>query len=190
MVIHDGYKVGEYWERITNYQQRAICAHCRVTESMDHILTECMCPGQGLIWKLVKELWEKMSLPWIEPHLGIILSCGLTNLKGADRKRKSCESRLYRILVSESAHLIWKLRLERIIGGKPPHSEREITRRWRKCVENRIAIDCMMMSKKYGKRTLTKRLGKGTWTKVVIDADILSEPFIGGTGVLAGRGVG
>ncbi|KAJ3709535.1 hypothetical protein C8R42DRAFT_598484 [Lentinula raphanica] len=49
MTYHDAYKVGNYWEQIPGYEQRANCQYCRVPETMEHILLECSCPGQQLI---------------------------------------------------------------------------------------------------------------------------------------------
>ncbi|KAJ3712432.1 hypothetical protein C8R42DRAFT_686871 [Lentinula raphanica] len=40
------------------------------------------------------------------------------------------DSRLFRILVSESAYLIWKIRCEQVIQGKEV-SEAEAQRRWK-----------------------------------------------------------
>lgn len=46
MLIHDGYKVGRYWDNIPNNQPRGWCANCQAHESMEHILTRCEEPGQ------------------------------------------------------------------------------------------------------------------------------------------------
>ncbi|KAJ4463450.1 hypothetical protein C8R41DRAFT_898810 [Lentinula lateritia] len=120
MVYHNAYKNGEYWDTIPGYEIRANCSECR-----------CNCPGQDLIWRLGQELWKNKRSAWVKPHFGIILGCGLANFKNDDNKPLSGDSRLYRILISESTYLIWKLRCER----------NEIIRRWRKTLENRIQLD-------------------------------------------------
>ncbi|KAJ3885656.1 hypothetical protein GG344DRAFT_58859 [Lentinula edodes] len=133
MVYHNAYKNGEYWDTIPDYEICANCSECRVTDSLEHILTECNCPVQDLIWRLGQELWENKRSAWVKPHFGIILGWGLANFKNDDNKPLSGDSRLYTILISESAYLIWKLRCERVIGGKAPPTENEIIRR---CVKS------------------------------------------------------
>ncbi|KAJ3762358.1 hypothetical protein EV360DRAFT_4963, partial [Lentinula raphanica] len=59
MAMHDAYKVGTYWDQIPGYEQRANCQHCRVPETLEHILLECECPGQNEIWEAAGELWRK-----------------------------------------------------------------------------------------------------------------------------------
>ncbi|KAI0726612.1 hypothetical protein BC629DRAFT_1486236 [Irpex lacteus] len=63
-------------------------------------------------------------------------------------------SRLFRILVSESAHLIWKLRCERVMdrGDDPSnwHSREEIKRRWAKAIDSRLALDQTLTDKVFG----------------------------------------
>lgn len=135
MTTHEAYKVGTYWDHIPDFERRGICNTCRTTESMEHILLECSCSGQKEVWEMAKKLWEKQKTKWVTPSLGTILACGTTNLKGTNGKPKPGESRLYRILISESAYLIWKLRNERVINEKDPPSKKEIktdgTKHWK-----------------------------------------------------------
>jgi hypothetical protein len=65
----------------------------------------------------MNELWLKRHDEPFEPSLGNILGCGLPNFT-KDNKPLTGKNRLYKILVSESAFLIWKLRCERTIGNK------------------------------------------------------------------------
>jgi hypothetical protein len=41
MLIHDGYKVGRHWEKIERHEEKANCNRCGITESMQHMLTQC-----------------------------------------------------------------------------------------------------------------------------------------------------
>ncbi|KAJ6586233.1 hypothetical protein B0H10DRAFT_1961825 [Mycena sp. CBHHK59/15] len=78
---------------------------------------------------------------------------------------------LFRIIVSESAHLIWKLRNERVIQEKNPASKQEIQNKWCKAINNRLAIDCMLTNEaKHG--------------KVLKDEDTLPAEWRQKTGVL------
>ncbi|KAJ3871990.1 hypothetical protein F5051DRAFT_304189, partial [Lentinula edodes] len=80
MVYHNAYKNGEYWDTIPGYEMCANCSECRVTDSLEHILTECNCPGQDLIWRLGQELWKNKRSAWVKPNFGIILGYGLANV--------------------------------------------------------------------------------------------------------------
>ncbi|KAJ3870405.1 hypothetical protein F5051DRAFT_341891, partial [Lentinula edodes] len=110
--------------------------------------------------------------------------------KNDDNKPLSGDSRLYRILISESAYLIWKLRCERVIGGKAPLTEKEIIRRWRKTLENRIQLDQILSTRKFNGKPLSKKTVENTWKEVVTDQDIFSQTCMVGAGVLVGKHVG
>ncbi|KIK67644.1 hypothetical protein GYMLUDRAFT_155378 [Collybiopsis luxurians FD-317 M1] len=186
MTAHNGYKVGEYWENIPECQHRAICRKCGITETMEHILTECEEPGRKEIWSLCKELWTNKKSDWIEPTLGSILSCGLTTFRDRKKKTLKGDARLFRIVVSESAHLIWKLRCERVIGEKDQFTPQEVERRWKKTIESRLELDCLLTSPKFRERGFTKGTIEKTWREVLIDKDNLPEDWYGGAGVLVG----
>ncbi|KAJ7351636.1 hypothetical protein DFH08DRAFT_694381 [Mycena albidolilacea] len=119
--MHQAYKAGEYWRNIPNFEHRAICQHCQVDDNLDHILTECEAPGREILWNLAKRLWEMKGYQWPEISLGRVLACGFTEVEDANGKRDRGADRLYRILVSETAHLIWKLCCTRVIerGSDP-----------------------------------------------------------------------
>ncbi|KAJ3714177.1 hypothetical protein C8R42DRAFT_591672 [Lentinula raphanica] len=186
MLYHDAYKVGDYWEQIPGFEHRANCQHCRVPETMEHILLECTCPGQQVIWDLAKQTWSHQKSQWVTPSLGTILACGAINLRTPDDKRAPGDSRLFRIIVSESAHLIWKLQNERVINGTDPISVERITKRWRTAIEGRYKLDCTLTSNRFGKRQLAKKTVNTTWQHVVRVSDDPSQKPWGGTGVLVG----
>lgn len=169
MVIHNAYKVGDFWENIPNFEHRGRCSTCQVPETLEHILFECSCPGQKEIWELAQKAWEKRSTEWIEPTFGIMMSCGTTNLRDTDGKTLPGESRLYRILISESAYLIWKMRNKRVINGETPPSHREIENRWRRTLESRYQLDTLLTSSKFGRRKLSKGVVRSTWAHIVRD---------------------
>lgn len=143
MTLHEAYKVGAYWDHIPDFEQRGICNTCGTTESMEHILLECSCSGQKEIWELAEKLWEKQGTEWVALSFGTILACGTTNLKNTEGKPQPGESRLYRILVSESTH-------ERVIKEKDPPSKKEIQNRWHQTLETRHQIDYLLTSSKFG----------------------------------------
>ncbi|KAK6971868.1 hypothetical protein R3P38DRAFT_2475830, partial [Favolaschia claudopus] len=106
------------------------------------------------------------------PSLGEIMTCGITE------RENSGESRLLRIVISESAYLIWKLRNERVIGAKGNASDREIKNRWLNTINNRLSIDCLLTNiKKYGSKSIRKSIVLKTWEKVLMNEDRLPRDW-------------
>jgi ribonuclease HI len=183
MSIHGGYKIGEHWKHIEDFEDWGICKECEITESMDHVLTQCDAPGQALIWELASKLWKKKAGEEMHPTFGEIMACG------AIKKGDAGTTRLYRILLSESAYLIWKLRNERVIGERNGASPQEITNRWTKCINVRLELDCLLTNaNKWGKKSLKKSLVLATWRKTLQDEDRHPDDWIGMAGVLVGVG--
>lgn len=153
---------------------------------MEHTLLECDAPGQAMIWQLSGNLWKDKKSKWIAPDFGTILSCGLIKITDTKGKYRKEDSRLYRIIVSESAHLIWKMRCDRVINGKNNFSEHEIESRWRRTIQNRLELDCLLASNKFSKGQLSQRTLEKTWFEVLADKDSLPECWYGEDGVLVG----
>ena len=75
-------------------------------------------------------------------------------------------NRLYRILISESAHLIWKLRCQRVSEDKPENEwpkETEIHNRWLATINARLTLDRATTNYKYGKKALKQKTVLDTW---------------------------
>jgi len=134
MIIHDAYWTGTHWLRGSmspELQERAFCTLCGKVDDFRHILTECESPGQNTIWNLASEVWglKNSTTPWTFLSLGDILGCGLARAKNAG------ENRLWKILIAESAYLIWVLRCERVIANEGnPFTETEVQNRWVKMI--------------------------------------------------------
>ncbi|KAJ7495802.1 hypothetical protein B0H11DRAFT_1716579, partial [Mycena galericulata] len=76
--------------------------------------------------------------------------------------------RLHKIIITESAHLIWRTRNERVLQQTGSAPLAKIRNRWLKVINNRLAIDCAMTNEfKYGKKALKLSLVKGTWKKTL-----------------------
>ena len=124
--VQGTYKIGTYWSNIDGYQERAICPSCDETEDMGHILLKCRAGVREKAWELANSIWTKRSQTEIPTTLGNILGCGLATFESEGKPDRG-KGRLYRILVSETAYLIWKLRNERRIrdeDGPPPIRKR------------------------------------------------------------------
>ncbi|KAJ7138537.1 hypothetical protein C8R43DRAFT_1089353 [Mycena crocata] len=184
MLIHDGYKVGHHWDKIPGHEEKAKCQVCDETETMKHILTGCRAPGQERIWEKASELWKlKTGEDLPKPVMGQIMACA------AIKKQDAGTTRLFRIIVSESAHLIWRLRCERVIQEKNAASNNEIHNRWLRGINNRLRIDCALTNEmKYGKKSLRNDVVLNTWSKVLKEEDKLPQDWTRETGVLVGIG--
>lgn len=183
MLIHDGYKVGSHWEHIAGFEDRADCPTCGVSETTEHILTKCDAPGESQIWELASELWTKKTGEELKPAMGEIMACG------AMHKSDQGTTRLYRILVAESAYLIWCLRNERVIQEQGAASIQEIKNRWCKIVNDRLLFDCLLTNKdRYGRKALEKSLVLSTWRKTLKNEDRLLGDWTKETGVSVGVG--
>jgi ribonuclease HI len=183
MTLHNGYKVGDHWKKIEGFEDRENCKKCGILETMEHILTKCDAPGQSQIWDLVSGVWMMKTGKEMRPSFGEIMACG------AIKKEDAGESRLYRILISESAYLIWKLRNEQVIQEREGATDREIYNRWRKTINNRLELDCLLTdTRKWGKKSLNKSLVLMTWKGTLMNEDRHPEDFTGVTGVLVGVG--
>ena len=105
------------------------------------------------------------------------------------QRRDAGTTHLFRILISESAHLIWRIRNERVIQGKPEASPQEVHFRWLKAINNRLKIDCVLTNGvKYGKKAIDKSLVLRTWKKTLKNEEILPKDWTRETGVLVGVG--
>ncbi|KAH9919254.1 uncharacterized protein B0H18DRAFT_1086704 [Fomitopsis serialis] len=186
MATHDAYMVGSNWLR-TGYSDemkaRHECQTCGVEESMEHILTECEAPGQTEIWNLAEQLWRKKRDEWNNPLLGGILGCAGAMFKTEKGAQIKGTARLHRIIISESAHLIWKLRNERIIrfdNGRQ-HTQAEIRNKWTHAMNDRLAMDCHLTNKKkYGKKAIKPKLVEETWSGVLKNENQLPHDWTKG----------
>lgn len=171
--MHSAYKCGKYWRNIPTCEERGLCQVCdRAEESMEHILTECQATGQAEIWRLAEELWALQGLPWTTPRFGTILGCGLAAYQSEDRNYKlTGANRLYAILISESAHLIWRLRCkwkisEEAAPEKIPRNE-VIKEMWLR-TNRRLQLEMLQTDKaQYGRKALKFTLVEKTWWGVL-----------------------
>ncbi|KAH9857508.1 RnaseH-domain-containing protein [Lenzites betulinus] len=165
--MHNAYRVGEYWSNIPDYEHRAECCVCKVPETMEHILSECSAPGQELLWDMA------MSI-----------------LRDGGDARERGRKRLTRIVLSETAHLIWKARCERVIEGGNNASRRPpaeaLQARWLKTMNERLNLDICCSSKKWKDKRISKEVVLNTWRGTLLDEGSLPDDWTGTAGVLVG----
>ncbi|KAF7293572.1 hypothetical protein MIND_01136000 [Mycena indigotica] len=121
-------------------------------------------------------MWQKKTGQIVRPTYGEILACGALKKYNANGKVNKALTRLYRILVAESAYLIWQLRLEHRIkrDGLDPASEQEIHNRWYKQIDLRLELDRQLTNRsKWRKKALPPALVINTWRGVLAKEDTL-----------------
>ena len=199
--MHGTYKIGDYWSHIPGYETRGQCSRCNTTENMEHILTSCTTEPVNIIWTLAKETWPHEPELWPEISIGTILGCGnLTNPEDdeqdegeedqEDRQKKDNKKgmdRLRQILISESAHLIWVLRCDRVINDKT-HTSEEIKSKWLRAINARLTDDKIIATKvRRGK--ISAELVTSTWQKALQKSSNIPRDWIEDREVLVGRRV-
>jgi hypothetical protein len=189
MMAQDAYMVGTSWLRPSyppELQEQSECQICFQTESMEHILVECTTTGQSEVWYSADTLWLKKYNSTVKPSFGNILGSPAVLFKSEDGAPDQGKSRLYRIVISESAHLIWKLRCERVIQneGHLP-STREVKPRWIDAINARINLDRKMTNPRYGK-TIKEDLVIQTWSGIIKNEGELPENWAIKAGGLVG----
>ena len=186
----NAYKIGEHWAPIEGFEQRGICPICEVQEDMDHILTACEARPRETAWRLANELWGKRNSEPLPTRLGDIIGYGLAEFTKNGKPDKG-KNRLYRIIVSETAYLIWKMRNERRIrdGDSPENgsTESETFNRWTHALNKRLTIDCALTNdRRFGKHSINKRLVKRTWEGCLKNEESLPPNWYQLKGVLVG----
>ncbi|KAJ7258285.1 hypothetical protein C8J57DRAFT_1073772 [Mycena rebaudengoi] len=118
----------------------------------------------------------------------MILGCGLARFDGEGPPTPVAD-RLYKILITESAFLIWKLRNDCVISNEGvPVSKPAVHNRWLQIINERLSIDRNLTSElKHGKQySLSIPLVLETWKGTLKDEGVLPENWIRGPEVLVG----
>ena len=189
--MHDAFKIGKFWRNIPNYEQRGTCSKCNVEESMEHILTECCAPEREQIWSLAHELWSKRSQSPIPSNYGALLGCCLANFRKPNGEPDKGLNWLFRILISESMYMIWKIRCERTISWNndptKSHSTLEIHNKWLQAINARLKMDSVQTNNKiFKKKTIDPKIVLLTWEQCLKDNLHQTRNWCGKTGVLVG----
>ena len=115
-------------------------------------------------WPHKEDLWPRINI-------GNILRCGSLEIKAAPSetttqpgktlKQNKGPTRLLKILISETAHLIWALRCDRVIRGNE-HSMRDIEKHWTTAMNSRLTEDKITTTKYIQKKAYTLLI-ENTW---------------------------
>ena len=167
---HGIYRLGRSWNHIPGYENRAECPICNKYDTLGHIISECDATERGTVWSSANELWKRRYNEDIPTSEGATLGGGLANFRREDGKLDSAKNRLYKILVTESAHLIWVLRCERRIANEDNpndhHTTAEVEKRWYNRINERMQLDCLLTNEYlYGQKALKTKKVYHTWAK-------------------------
>ncbi|KZV82330.1 hypothetical protein EXIGLDRAFT_627168, partial [Exidia glandulosa HHB12029] len=166
--IHGGHKIGDYFTGMpAPWCEYAKCPLCDTTEDLQHILFDCESRERTTIWRLASEFTSDRLSQWPNLDVGSILGSPLLKFTTNDNKAEGL-TRLMRIVIVESAFLIWKIRCERRIEHEDdtdaaPSGE-EITGRWYATINARVAHDRHLTNKRrYKRKALNEDLVLETW---------------------------
>ncbi|OSC96467.1 hypothetical protein PYCCODRAFT_1379163 [Trametes coccinea BRFM310] len=193
MVIHDGYMVGERWLRPNmsdELKERAICKACGQTETMQHILFCCNACGRETIWALLRECWGATGLAGYDPDWGNIMgaACAIIRPNGPNSGRSAAAENRWAVLAIESAHLIWKLRCERVIANDGAEfTERAVANRWYATLARRLDLERKVVALTPGKKRAKLKIKvDAVWRPLIGDLTDQSADWVTDSGVLVG----
>jgi hypothetical protein len=141
-----------------------------------------------LIWTLTEQLWSQNYSDWPKLNWGLILGCNLVKFKSAKGVVLPHKGRLFAILVSVAWHLIWNLRIDRVLRNPDlVVTLSNIHNHWVKMVNMALNRDRLLTSKiKFGALAFKKQLVLNTWSGLLLDEDSLPEDWTNEEGVLVG----
>ncbi|KAH9831184.1 uncharacterized protein C8Q71DRAFT_799082 [Rhodofomes roseus] len=188
--MHGALRCGEYWLKFKGYEHRAQCSFCDEEESLEHILLRCPATGQNEVWEVLAPLWKKKGLTWARPSMDDLHSLGLTCWRDNKGRARTGATRLWRIMISEATHLIWKLRCERVIGHADQegwdHDDSAVRNRIANVLHNRLRHDLEATKTKYNELSLSDETVLATWHGLIQDDPALPWNWTKCSGFLVG----
>ena len=190
--MHGIYRLGNFWNHIPGCESRATCPLCNSPDTFEHIVVDCVSTEKKVVWEQANRLWTQRYDENLPLSVGAVLGGALANFKKEDGKPDSAKNRLYRILMTESTHLIWVLRCERRIANKNDpqycHTEEAVANRWYRKINERMQIDCLLTNKYlYESKALKTEKVFNTWANCSTNKDDLHREWCKNPGFLVGK---
>ncbi|KAJ7691369.1 hypothetical protein B0H17DRAFT_1159835 [Mycena rosella] len=152
--IHNTFRVSDFWAHIDTLELNGRCHFCEAPETLEHITLELP------------------NLSW-----GLILGCNLARFESNKGILIREKGRLFAIIESPAWHLIWKLRVNRVISSPGMAlNEENIHKLWLKTMNAALTRD----------RILTNKTWFGPLSGLLMDEDSLPDDWIHEKGVLVG----
>ncbi|KAI0754830.1 hypothetical protein C8Q80DRAFT_1095068 [Daedaleopsis nitida] len=186
--LHGALRIGKFWTNLNGYEDRAMCHWCEEEESLEHILVHCAAPGQREVWRLVAAAAAKKGLPALPVSFGTVLGSPMITLQFKEGRDTPIADAFYRSVVPMSAHLIWKLRCERVIDMGDDRWRTQgsevVCRKWWSALERRSVLE-VGAARRGGTKSKLARV-QAVWHGI-----LESRPPLGqsATGFLVGRPV-
>ena len=84
---------------------------------MDHILFSCTIEGREQIWEMAEKLYElpmkeSNSLSWTVPSKALLRGLSSLKLRNTNGKYNKQATERYKLIVSETAWLLWKCKMK------------------------------------------------------------------------------
>ncbi|KAJ7506311.1 hypothetical protein B0H11DRAFT_1707133 [Mycena galericulata] len=145
--------------------------------------------------------WSRLPFSWCHSRLDVLLCLLGDNSietlfgrsfpfsKWGNGSKRLRASRLYRIIISESLYMIWKIRCDCVIGkGGQSLSNSEIHNKWLHAINERLKFDCILTNhSRYGKNVSIKPiLVLQTWSSTLKNEEDLPENWLKEPKVLVG----
>ncbi|KAF9459933.1 hypothetical protein BDZ94DRAFT_1267234 [Collybia nuda] len=132
----------------------------------------------------------KKEPKWPEISYRIILACNTADFKTRGKPQPG-KNRLYAIIISETAHLIWKIRCEKVFQNdnlqNTSHTKRELENKWIQCINTHLKLDKLQTNhSKFGKKAIKETLVLDTWEGILKDEENLPKDWIWQSSVLVG----
>ncbi len=127
---------------------------------------------------MVGQIWNRRFKDWDAPPYGEILGCASARLKGHNNKHNKGKIRLYQILISEAAYLIWTLRCTRVIKQNDESDKLTKKQKIINQLRKKLKMDCICIhtnESKFGRKTLRQKIVKKTWSGTLEDEDHLPQ---------------
>ncbi|KZV92804.1 hypothetical protein EXIGLDRAFT_613889 [Exidia glandulosa HHB12029] len=191
--IHSGHKIGNYFTGMpAPWCEYAICPMCNTTEDLQHILFDCTSNEATNVWNLASDFMANRTDQWPPLDVGSVLGGPLLQFSNDGGQQRGL-TRVMRIVITESAFLIWKIRCERRIehedDADAAPSVEEITGRWYAMINSRVAHDRHLTNKRrYRRKALDENLVLDTWDGLLELPENVPANWIRHPGVLVGRG--
>ena len=183
--IHEAHKCGPYWDKIAGYEDRSLCSQCGASDTIDHILFQCPQSAGLLIWPRVKALCQLKNIPWpTNFDLYTILASPFAVFRNPANLPRRGANRLFQIMVTEAAFLIWKLRCRRILDRAEHEPEKilteaEVLRTFSTVLNNRLYDDRTMTNRqKYRSKAIPYALVLETWSGILHKESDLPHDWI------------
>ena len=187
MIAHDAYRTGTHWLHFgPEYESRAYCAvpDCgNDTNDLNHILTQCSSQVNEIIWQLsAEQLWQRSDPPfaWSKPNTGMIVACAQMSPPNKINKNKKYlgKYRLYRIIMIETAYLVWRIKWEMIFERQDNEPSREeIKKRWHATMNERLQYDISASNPKWGKKAMPAKKVLNTWKGILHEESYLPKDW-------------